>query len=177
MIDQEPPPPDIDAPPALAVVQSSHAPVYGPPPPPPPTYEYEVEPQVYLVGHTLCLLFSLGALWLLLQSPITPHHLEAALIAWAILAGCMFWMIQGVRYGCRVRLYKGYIELRMLCPTRMLAAGEVAYFREFYRDKRSLRRICLYLRSGERVLLPRVHDPEMLRRGLLDDVGLEQAIM
>ena len=170
-------PPEDEPVPAHAVVQSPQAPLIGPPTAPPPVYEYEIEPLVYLVGHGICLLFSLVTLWLLLQSPITAHHLAMAAVMWVVFAYCSYRMIQGVRYGCRLRLYKGYLELRMMGPTKVVTAREVAYFREFNRDSGTRRRFCLYLHSGHRIALPRVHDSDLLRRSLVEDMGLQQAIM
>ena len=144
---------------------------------PPPSYEYQIEPLVYLLGHGVSLLLCLGTLWILLQSPITPPHLVMAAVTWAICSYSSYRMMQGIRYGCRLRVYKGYLELRMMRPTKVVTANEVAYFREFNRESRSRRQFRLYLHSGHRITLPRVHDSDLLWRSLVEEMRIQQAIM
>jgi hypothetical protein len=142
----------------------------------PPAYEHQIEPIVYFIGHGLCLALSLAIMLVLIGGPMEPRRLITAVFMWGALGTISFKALQGVRYGCALRLYKGYLEVQALNPARVVTAAEVAYFREFHRGNSARRAIYLYLKSGQRIRLPRVHDPDNLWRCLLQDVGIEQVI-
>ena len=100
------------------------------PPQDPPAYEHHIESIVYAIGHGLCLMASMGVLWLLLQAPIEPRRLITAFVVWLLLGFVCYKAILGVRYGSSIRLYKDYLELANLAPLKVITRGEVAYFRE-----------------------------------------------
>jgi hypothetical protein len=162
---------DADLPQQPAPEVSQRPQPYGP-----PKYEHHIEPIIYAIGHGFSMLASLGILWMLLQGPMEPRRVITALVMWGVCAFCSYKALLGVRYGCTMRLYKGHLELTVLGPTRVITAGEVAYFREFHRYNNARRKILVYLRSGQVFRLPRVHNPDNLWRSLIDDVGLEQMI-
>jgi len=93
-------------------------------------------------------------------------------IMWLVAAGFIPTCLRGIRYGSELRLYKGYLDFAVLAPLQHLASSDIACFCEYQVDDPSRRKIVLFLRSGKKLRLPRVQDPDKLVHHLLNDVGV-----
>jgi len=139
-----------------------------------PAYEHVIEPELYFAGLLICLLACLCVLWILLQGDLSSKRFLGAFVTWCGLGMCAYKALQGVRYGYRLRLYREYVELAALAPPQLMSKHQIACFKEFNYDSNFRRKVYLYLVSGEQKKLPRVSDPEELRRCLAQEVGVSQ---
>jgi hypothetical protein len=137
-----------------------------------PAYEQTVEPMTYFMVHAFCLAASLFILWQLFQSPMELKSLISSVVMWCLLGFCSYRSILGIRYGNVLRVYRGYLELSALGPTRVLTAGEIIGFIDAHSHNYFRRRVFLQLRSGETIRLPRVEDPITLCRSLMEELGV-----
>ena len=139
-----------------------------------PAYEHVVEPEMYFAGLLICLLACLCVLWVFISGDMNIKRFLTALLMWTGLGFCCYKALQGVRYGYRLRLYREYVELAAMAPPQVMSKHQIVCFKEFNYDSHLRRKVYLYLTSGDRRKLPRVSDPDELRRCLAQDVGVSQ---